>query len=51
MAYHTEGRRLLRAGTAIALAGGLALGGCGEGTEGGTFGFLKPKADTAAAKA
>ena len=47
MAYHTEGRRLLRAGTAIALAGGLALGGCGEGTEGGTFGFLKPKADTA----
>ncbi|KRS19177.1 SPOR domain-containing protein [Roseovarius indicus] len=49
MAYHTEGRRLLRAGTAIALAGGLALGGCGEGTEGGTFGFLKPKADTAEA--
>ena len=49
MAYHTEGRRLLRAGTAIALAGGLALGGCGEGTEGGTFGFLKPKADTSEA--
>ena len=44
MAYHNSGRSLLRAGTAIALAGGLALGGCGEGTEGGAFGFLKPKA-------
>ncbi|WP_422026716.1 SPOR domain-containing protein [Roseovarius sp.] len=44
MAYHNSGRSLLKAGTAIALAGGLALGGCGEGTEGGAFGFLKPKA-------
>lgn len=44
MAYHNSGRSLLKAGTAIALAGGLALGGCGEGNEGGAFGFLKPKA-------
>ncbi|KZY48435.1 sporulation domain-containing protein [Roseovarius sp. HI0049] len=44
MVYHNSGRRVLRAGTAIALAGGMALGGCGEGTEGGAFGFLKPKA-------
>lgn len=47
MAYQSEGRRLLRVGTALALAGGVALGGCGEGTEGGAFGFLKPKADEA----
>ncbi|MEQ8431280.1 MAG: SPOR domain-containing protein [Roseovarius sp.] len=31
-------------GTAFAFASGLVLGGCGEGTEGGAFGFLKPKA-------
>ncbi|MEQ8898932.1 MAG: SPOR domain-containing protein [Roseovarius sp.] len=49
MAYHNSGRNLLRAGTAFALAGGLALGGCGEGTEGGAFGFLKPKAGEAEA--
>lgn len=47
MAFQFTGRRLLRTGTLVALAGGLALGGCGEGTEGGAFGFLKPKADEA----
>ena len=42
MGDHASGSKLFRAGGVLALAGVLALGGCGEGTE-NPFGLLKPK--------
>ena len=46
MLDHASGSKLFQAGGAFALAGLLALGGCGEGTQ-NPFDFLKPKEQSA----